>query len=132
MSPGPRQDEGHHREALIDAFRANGNLLYVYGTGDSAAAVGYRRLLAEISSPSRRTKAIIRSDKEVTDAELHDYPLYLLGTPANNAVLKRLMPQLPLNITDETVEFNQQQYGNHTVLSLGFYPNPLAPGLPSV
>ncbi len=123
-------DGGHSREALVDAFRANGNLLYVYGTGDSAAATAYRKLLSEISSVSRRTKAIIRSDKEVTDAELHQYPLYLLGTPANNAVLARLLPQLPFYVAEKTVDFNQQQYGDHPVLSLGFYPNPLAPGLP--
>ncbi len=127
---GPATAQGSHREDLIEAYRREGKMLFVYGTGDSAAANQYRILLGQMSGQKSRMTMVIRSDREVTDAELHTHALYLIGTPANNAVLKRLLPQLPFQITPQTLDFNQQQYGDHPTLSLGFYPNPMAPELP--
>jgi hypothetical protein len=123
-------DDGTHREALIEAYRATRTMLFVYGTGDSSASKEYRALLAGMGAAGSRMKLIVRSDREVTDAELHAHALYLIGTPQNNAVLKRLLPQLPFAVTAQTLDFNQHQYGDHPTLSLGFYPTPLAPDLP--
>lgn len=135
FSPGQKAEPnageaGSTREALIEAYRQQRRLLYVYGAGDTAAAAGYASLLAQVQLQGNRTKVLVRSDREVTDAELHEWPLFLLGTPMSNAVLRRLLPRLPLNATSHTIEFNQQQYGDHPVLCIGFYPNPLAPDLP--
>jgi hypothetical protein len=122
--------KGARRDELIDAYRSMGKLLFVYGTGDSSAASAYRKLLQSISHPRGRVTILVRSDREVTEAELQQSPLYLVGTPANNAVLQRLMPQLPFAMHDDHLQFNARSYAAQPTLSLGFYPNPLAPHLP--
>ncbi len=127
---GKTVPEGMSRDGLIEAYRNAGKMLFVYGTGDSVAAMQYKDLLVGMSQQKSRMIVVVRSDREVTDAELHEMPLYLIGTPKNNGVLRRVLPQLPFNVTEQSLEFNRQQYGDHTTLSIGFYPNPLAPNLP--
>jgi pimeloyl-ACP methyl ester carboxylesterase len=72
-----------------------------------------------------RGDAIVKDDRAITADDVQNANLVLWGDPSSNSVLARVLPQLPLKWTAETVSFGKYQLdAKHHAPAL-IYPNPL-------
>jgi dienelactone hydrolase len=74
-----------------------------------------------------RGDAPIKSDREVTEADIADRNLVLWGDPSSNAVLAKIVAQLPIQWNAGGLTFRGKEYpvANHAPILV--YPNPLNP-----
>lgn len=68
-----------------------------------------------------------RTDKTLTAADIRDHNLYLFGDPGSNAVLRRLLPKLPLTWTREKIEIAGKEFSPDQHLPVLIFPNPENP-----
>jgi pimeloyl-ACP methyl ester carboxylesterase len=69
----------------------------------------------------------VKTDAEVTEADIRGSNLVLFGTPQTNAILARIAPQLPFKIANHRFSFGGRDYSGPGVGLVACYPNPLAP-----
>lgn len=118
------------RRDLMRAMRQSGKLLVVYGARESTT---YQSLLDSMSAyPEWRGMHLeIKNDASVSEAELKEKPLLLLGTAASNKVIQQLSAQLPVKLEAQRFCFNDQWYKDkEAIFKLLVYPNPLNVKLP--
>ncbi|MBM79315.1 MAG: hypothetical protein CMJ78_01820 [Planctomycetaceae bacterium] len=74
-----------------------------------------------------RGEARVKSDAEITDADIASSNLVLFGDCKSNSVLGKLADRLPISWTDATIEVGDSKYSakDHAVVLI--YPNPLNP-----
>ena len=74
-----------------------------------------------------RGDAPIKADRELTDGDIAERNLVLWGDPSSNAVLARILPQLPLQWSAGGLKVRGKEYpaANHAAILV--YPNPLNP-----
>jgi dienelactone hydrolase len=69
----------------------------------------------------------IKSDREISDADIADRNLVLWGDPSSNAILARLLPQLPLEWDAKSLTFRATTYPATNHAPILVFPNPLNP-----
>lgn len=69
----------------------------------------------------------LKTDAGVTEADLDQYNLVLFGTPADNSLLARMAPALPVTIGDHEYSVAGHTYGGPDLGLVMCYPNPLSP-----
>jgi hypothetical protein len=107
-----------------------GELLCVYGTGNSGVVAQYRQY-AETVQPGRRVTANAKPDTAVTLADLAAKPALIIGTPASNTWLQRLLPALPFESgADGFAIPGLMDTGKDDILVLSNYPNPVNRSMP--
>ena len=74
-----------------------------------------------------RGDAQVRSDKEVTDADIAANNLVLWGDPGSNALLAKIADKLPVKWTAAGVVVGDKTYPADTHAPILIYPNPLNP-----
>ncbi len=74
-----------------------------------------------------RGDAVVRTDAEVSDADIADSNLILWGDPQSNSVLRRIVSQLPIRWDDGGIQTGTQQFSSQKHALLLVYPNPLNP-----
>lgn len=75
-----------------------------------------------------RGDAIVRDDKEVTDADIKGGNLVLWGDPSSNEILARIASRLPVKWEkDGSLRANGKTYPVGTAVPVLIYPNPLNP-----
>jgi hypothetical protein len=74
-----------------------------------------------------RGDAPSKEDKAITDADIAANNLVLWGDPKSNAVLARIIAQLPVQWTDGKLIANGKTYDASTHAPVLVYPNPLNP-----
>lgn len=74
-----------------------------------------------------RGDARVISDHELTPEIIAGNNLVLWGDPQSNAVLQRILGQLPLEWNDEKVEIKGEQFSAADHVPILIYPNPLNP-----
>jgi hypothetical protein len=67
------------------------------------------------------------TDASLTAADIHDKNLVLFGDPGSNAVLRRLLPKLPLHWTKDTITLAGKTFSAHDHLPALIFPNPENP-----
>ena len=67
------------------------------------------------------------TDAKLSRADIRDKSLYLFGDPGSNAVLRRLLPKLPLRWTKETIAIKGKTFSAKDHLPLLVFPNPENP-----
>jgi dienelactone hydrolase len=74
-----------------------------------------------------RGETPVVSDTAVSDDDIKNKNLILWGDPSSNAVLKKILAQLPLKWDAQQIEFRDQTYpaANHAPILI--FPNPLNP-----
>jgi dienelactone hydrolase len=72
-------------------------------------------------------KCRIKSDRDITQRDLVDYSLLLLGTPKSNLVFKRLASRLPIRISAGSVEIGMKKVDGSQLCFYFVYPNPANP-----
>ena len=69
----------------------------------------------------------VKSDREISDADLAGHNLILWGDPSSNALLARLLPQLPLTWDRTSLTFRGKTYPAEQHAPILVFPNPLNP-----
>jgi hypothetical protein len=101
--------------------------LIVYGTRDDSAA---NREAADVCQKAVRTgwqniDLPMRSDATITDDELKDHHLILIGRPSANRVTERVAHALPVEFGAESFSVRGQVYGNASTTVIAAGVNPL-------
>lgn len=74
-----------------------------------------------------RGEAIVKDDKEITDADIASSNLVLWGDPSSNAVLARIADKLPIRWTAKGVEVGGKTFSADNHVPVLVFPNPLNP-----
>lgn len=69
----------------------------------------------------------VKSDRELTDADIAANNLVLWGDPSSNAILKRILGKLPLAWDAKALTFRGNTYDPKTHAPILIFPNPLNP-----
>ncbi|MEH6770541.1 glycoside hydrolase family 113 [Maribacter arcticus] len=124
------------RRELRGSFFEKREILVVYAAKDSVLSNKYEEILYELSSQeptrSRRSAKILykRAD-EVTEENLKENVVFLLGAIQENEVLRRFLDQTPFQVNAKEIKIGSNKITNkNSILSVSFYPNPLMPKMP--
>jgi len=131
---GAQAASGLHKEhglsgPLSDIFYEP--FLIVYGTQgeDKLAADAARREAEAIRRKGLRGLRFygveVKSDAEVTPADVQDYHLLLVGTSKSNLLLGRIQNQLPVRVEGGAVVVGDSRFAGEDVGFRLIYPNPL-------
>lgn len=133
---GAPPSEGLHKVhgltgPIDDAFMSR--FLFVRPTG----AAAHPRVAAWVDSEIARAlqvwrtvyrgEVLIKDDRNVTDSDLRESNLVLWGDPSSNKLIARVLPQLPLSWTRDTLTFGGSTFPAAEHLPVLVYPNPLQP-----
>jgi acetyl esterase/lipase len=74
-----------------------------------------------------RGEAMVKDDKQITEADIADSNLVLWGDPSSNAVLAKIADKLPMKWTEDGIVVGSESYPAGTHVPALIYPNPLNP-----
>jgi len=74
-----------------------------------------------------RGDARVKSDSEITEADIAAHNIVLWGDPQSNALLAKVLPKLPITWTADGLTVNGQQYEAGSRVPVLIVPNPLNP-----
>ncbi len=74
-----------------------------------------------------RGEAPVKDDSAIADADIAASNLILWGDPASNAVLKKILPQLPLTWDAARIVLGGREYTAGAAMPILIFPNPLNP-----
>jgi dienelactone hydrolase len=105
--------------------------LYVYGTGGDAETTAANRDLAEKLAdwgPGVKARWRVLSDREVTELEMKQCSLILIGGASNHLQIAELQSRLPVRQTAGGLQVNQQHYEGGNAAYRLVFPSPYAEG----
>jgi pimeloyl-ACP methyl ester carboxylesterase len=114
-------------DAFVDAF------LFVRPTGKPFNAELGTWVEGELTAARNlwrdvfRGHAPVKSDREVSDADIADRNLVLWGDPSSNSVLARIVAQLPVQWDAKSLTFRGKTFPAATHAPILVFPNPLNP-----
>lgn len=119
--------QGPIDDAFMDAF------VCVRGTGEPLHATGHTWALSVLEQFRREFELWFRGEVRVVDDTavderlIADHNLILFGDPGSNAVLRRVLPDLPIQWTADAITIGGQSWSADTHGIRLIYPNPLNP-----
>ncbi len=119
--------QGPIDDTFMDGF------VFVTPTGPALNESVGRWVEAELGRAVREWRRQFRGDviqvkdTELGEADIADKHLVLWGDPSSNAVLKRLLGELPVEWTAEAVKANGKSHAASGHVPVLIYPNPLNP-----
>ncbi len=105
-------------------LRQAAKFLFIYSEGDAAV---YTKSMEELSAKLRWLQIEIRSEAQITNEQLHSFPLLLAGKNFSNENVAKLIAALPTCLTEDVTATRDSD-----VYTLSGYPNPLNLNLPVV
>lgn len=129
-------EDAPSRWQLRRNFSEKGELLIVYNAENKQALEEYDAFLSNLVKEDlgRRMRNIQIKHKlssEVSDEEIKNSVLFVVGTAEANTLTKRLTTNLPLKFSEKGVQFNAKEFQEKgDVLSFSYYPNPENNALP--
>ena len=111
----------------------HGKILWVYGTTGESSTFGslYKKLGESLAQNSgSRVSVLVVPDTSLTETELSQNSLTLIGTPSGNRLFKELLPKLPFDLSTDSLTLADQSYTlENRIWNLRRYPNPANPYL---
>jgi hypothetical protein len=125
---GPCKRAGAPAGPIEDALHEP--LLFVYGTGDPDETALARRVIEDLRHPGpwQTVDWPVEADVEVSEEDLADHSLVIVGTEAGNRLLGRLAPGLPIRSGPGWVRVGDRRFEGPRVAAAFVFPNPLNPG----
>ena len=111
-------------------FYDKGEIIIVYDAEDEAVLAEYPTFLKGLAKESlgrRNTNINIKYKRstELSEEEIKNSVLFVVGTPKANPLIKRLSSKLPVRFTDTGIRFMDNDFnGREEVLSFSYFPNP--------
>ncbi len=124
------------RRELRRSFFEKREILVIYAAKDTLLAQKYKRLLHELSLEEqtnswRSTKILYKNAAAVTEQELKENTVFLVGSLQEHPTLKRFLGNTPFKVNKKRIVIGDRPYaGSNGLLSVSFYPNPLMPNRP--
>jgi len=116
------------REQMESALPGAESWLFVYGTRTPAAAAALRERATLVA---RRLfdgdSSAVRADREVTEREVAEHSVFLIGSPRDNAWTERIAPALGVEFTARGFRWHGRSYEQSGDVIHLAYPNPLNP-----
>ena len=119
--------QGPIDDALMDAF------LFVAPTGASEHSVVDQWSRSELKRAIEhwrrhfRGEAQVRDDDKVSDDEIRDHNLVLWGDPQSNALIRRVVGELPIQWNETTLSIGDKKFDVKNHAPVLIFPNPLNP-----
>ena len=119
--------QGPIDDAFMDSF------LFVTPSGTAAHPAVEKWVQSELEHATThwrqqmRGDARIRKDSELIDEDIAQHNLILWGDPQSNSILARVLPQLPLTWTKDSLKIGETSYAADGHAPVLIYPNPLNP-----
>jgi len=106
-----------------------GRHILVYGTQgteeEKQAALYVAQTLQKMEIKSSRMKVDIKADVEVTEKDIKNRPLILIGTPGSNKLIEQLKEKLPIKVEKGEIIVGNRRYRGNDVGVFFVAPNPL-------
>ena len=124
------------RRDLRRSFFDKREILVVYGAKDTALQKQYKNILhelslVEVSRSWRSVKVNFKNVDEVTHEVLNNSIVYLVGTIADNPLIKEYIGNTPFKISPLKIKLGAKVVpNNNSVLGVCFYPSPKNPKIP--
>tara|TARA_R110002051_G_scaffold4043_1_gene21394 strand:- start:32170 stop:34485 length:2316 start_codon:yes stop_codon:yes gene_type:complete len=124
------------RRELRGSFFERKKILVVYAAKDSTLNKKYQNILEGLSSlePTkswRSAKILYKHVTDVTEEDLSNHVIFLLGAIQDNDIMSRFIDNTPFKVTSKQIIIGSNTIENKkAVLSMSFYPNPLASKIP--
>lgn len=111
---------------LYNALREHSKMLIIHNATESSHLQQLEELAANLSKQRRWTLSTeLRHVEEVTEEEVQNNPVFLIGQFQNNKWIKRLAKEFPIHFGDEEFVFYGKKYTEkEDVFKLSFYPHP--------
>jgi len=123
-SPGMKR---HGLSGPLDDFQFD-RFLFVYGTtGTAAENALLAKLGKKLSDWGLGATFNVKADRDVTDADLREAHLIVIGTPSSNSLLGRLAKDVPLVWSPTGLHLGKVSVAGAGAGACLIYPNPLAP-----
>jgi hypothetical protein len=119
--------QGPVDDAFLDSF------LCVRPAGPPRSAASHRMALGRLETFRReyakylRADIPVKSDNEITDADIRDRHLVLFGDPGSNRLIARVLAKSPLRWDAKSVRIGARTFDGENQLLIAIYPNPLNP-----
>ncbi len=123
----------HHglQGPIDDAFMES--FIVVRPTGKPMNATAHAWIEDELAHSTNewrsqfRGDAIVKTDTDISDADIANNHLILWGDPQSNKVLGRIARKLPLKWSGETIRIAGKKFGVEKFVPVFIFPNPLNP-----
>jgi len=106
-----------------------GRHILVYGTQgteeEKQSALFVAQTLQKMEIKSSRMKVDIKADVEVTEKDIKNRPLILIGTPGSNKLIEQLKEKLPIKVEKGEIIVGNRRYKGNDVGVFFVAPNPL-------
>ncbi|MBC7329624.1 tetratricopeptide repeat protein [bacterium] len=106
-----------------------GRHIIVYGTQgteeERQSALFVAQTLQRMEIKSSRMKVDIKADVEVTEKDIKNRPLILIGTPGSNKLIEQLKEKLPVKVDKGEVIVGNRKFRGNDVGVFFVAPNPL-------
>ncbi|MCS6850743.1 MAG: C45 family autoproteolytic acyltransferase/hydrolase [Gemmataceae bacterium] len=127
--PGDTTPAGKGVYSILSFYPEQEQTLIVYGTQDEASA---QQEAAEVLQRSIRERwsnitIPIKADRDVTDAELKERHLLLIGRPDSNSLVARFRKALPLEFGWRSFRVGEETYAHEGTAVWAAGENPLNP-----
>jgi hypothetical protein len=103
--------------------------IYVYGASGTPRETALNKRVARRAANWGKGfdgRWPVKSDTELTTADLRSANVVLIGTPANNRLIARIAGQLPIAIGRDSIRIGRSRYGGERAGLMMIYRNPLA------
>ena len=114
--------QSKRREFFRDLYR-NGGII-IYPASKSEYTNIYQSAANKIQGFFRRFKLKIEPDNLVTESELKNKSIFIIGTINSNSILKKLSGNLPVKLLNKSFEYHGVHYSNSNDIVSIFYKNP--------
>lgn len=119
------------RDQLMSNWRQNRQILIVYASLNPETAARYEQLAQQMRVRARYATLEVKPCSAVTPEDWRSKAILLIGTQQSNALLQRIWADIPMQLNNNAIVFDNQIYSNETTVAmLSFYPNPLYRNLP--
>ncbi len=109
-------------DAQFDRF------IYVYGTqGSEIETAALEKTAKKLANRGLGAEFPVKADRDLTSDEIGSFHLLLVGTPANNSLLQKVAPSLPLAWKADGLQLGSNSVSGEGAGACVIYPNPLAP-----
>lgn len=119
------------RDDLVAQIRSLRKELVVYGTRQPQVTNAYKNFAENYATRVRWIECLVKPDSAITPEDIAKWPIWLIGTPASNSLLQKLVPNLPVRLDSSAFSVGADTFSQASdVFVLSTYPNPLHPALP--
>jgi poly(3-hydroxybutyrate) depolymerase len=104
-------------------------LIFVYGTADPDETALARRVIERLRVPRAGTTIEwpVEADVEISERDIRDNSLVIVGTARGNSLLARIAGRLPIVAEEGAVVAGGRRFEGDTVAAAFIHPNPLNP-----